>query len=272
MTQPLLAPWVKLDPVPHKYFDSLGNEYLSVSRILHFLQEEFDDQRVSYFSARKVLRAEMPGREPSEQEIQLRQRALLVMWKQKNTDSVTIGKYIHDCIEQYLKFGILPAEDPKMYTAAPQIASTYLSGNRQSFVEECLYSKKYFIAGTSDFLGMRMAGQSPVIDISDYKTNASKGIEYSSQYGNWLKGPVSHMEDCSYNKYALQLSLYAWMLEEHGFRPGRLRLIFVPPTDPEKHFAIPIPYMRAEVQEILSYLEAAGEIRLRQTAEVGEWN
>ena len=66
--------------------------------------------------------------------------------------------------------------------------------------------------------------------------------------------PVSHLEDCNYNKYCLQLSSYAYLDEiEHGYHPGQLRIIFIPPTDTTKWNVIPVPYMRAEVKALFEW-------------------
>lgn len=270
----LLAHKVKLEPVEHKYFDTDGREYISISKVLSMLHEPFDAERISYYSARKQLRHEMnPSAkgdakawkvQPSEAQIELRQKALQMQWKQKNKESIDIGSFIHQSIETMLQFGVLP-DDKNLADATESILKEHLSGYQEFYVEEVLYSNKYLVAGTSDFIGRKVGGDNPVMEISDYKTNASKGIVFSSDYNKWLNFPVAHLEDCNYIHYALQLSFYALMMEEHGYRPGRLRLIYIPPTDPQKYFAIPIPYLKLEVEAILEYLASTGKILRNET-------
>lgn len=275
MSSSLLPRLVTLDPGPHKYFDVYGNEYLSVSSIKKMLVEPFDADRVSYLSARKQLRAELFAQgkfsEPTEDQIQFRAKALRMQWAATNKDGIDSGNVVHDASEQYLKYKILPADNQVLAWAVKAVCDDVLLPGVQAFYsEEVLYSKKYFIAGTADFLGQVRGGAVPVINIDDFKTNKSKGIQYHSEYGKWMLGPVSHLEACSYNDYVIQLSLYAYMLEEHGYRPGRMRLIYMHPDKPDRYQIIPVPYMKQTILDILSYLEAAGKIRLREPAEI-QW-
>ena len=32
-----------------------------------------------------------------------------------------------------------------------------------------------------------------------------------------MKSPLKHLDDCNYNHYRLQISTYAWMLEQEGY-------------------------------------------------------
>lgn len=284
----LLPSFVKLEPVAHRYFDPYGCEYLSVSAIKKMLTEPFDPKVVSYFSARKQLRVEMAAQgrtgEPIEEDIQRRAKALRFQWEAKNKDGIDSGNVVHNAAEDYLKHKLLPA-DERLGRAIKLVCDTViLPGVQIPYSEEVIYSKKYYIAGTADFLGQVKGGKFPVINIDDFKTNKSKGIQYHSEYGNWMKAvefdkeytgvippdPVAHLEACSYNDYVLQLSLYAHMLEEHGYRPARMRLIYMHPDDPENYQVIPVPYMRQTILDILSYLEAAGKIRLRTPAKI-QW-
>ena len=51
-----------------------------------------------------------------------------------------------------------------------------------------------------------------LFDINDYKTN--KVINFYSQYAKKLLPPMDHLDDCQYNIYALQLSIYAYFYEQ----------------------------------------------------------
>ena len=37
-----------------------------------------------------------------------------------------------------------------------------------------------------------------------------------------MKPPVNHLMDCNYIHYELQISMYAWMLQQFGFVPRNL--------------------------------------------------
>lgn len=263
---PLLPEFVKLEPTAHKYFAQTGEEYLSVSKVLHHVEPLFDSERISYFKARKEcrveLRTDVTGIEPDESMIRFRQKILLAQWADKNRASTDVGTRIHNCIENYAKTK-MPCGDLEYDQAAHSVWLKYLAEYKIFHAEEVLYSKFFRVAGTADFLGIRKGGKSPVVDIVDYKTNASKGIVHRSDYNNYLLEPVQHMEQCNYNHYCLQQSIYMRFLEEHGFTPGQIRLIYIPPTDPLNHFPIPVPYLKLEAEAILLHLNSKGILHAR---------
>ena len=51
--------------------------------------------------------------------------------------------------------------------------------------------------------------------IDDIKTNKEIKVENKWQK---MKDPIKHMDDCNYNHYVIQMSTYAWMLEQFGYK------------------------------------------------------
>jgi len=99
------------------------------------------------------------------------------------------------------------------------------------------------------------------MDFYDYKTNLSQGIRYDSigwnknpikHYNRFMFSPLNHLEDCNYNKYAMQLSSYAYMAEiTYGVKVGKLFIIFIWLDGTKyKYKFIPVPYMRMEAAAI----------------------
>lgn len=270
----LLPSYVKLEPISHRYYSSDGDEYISVSKSLHHIEEPFNKELISYASAKKQLKIELKtektGIQPSEDQIKMRQQILLAQWADKNKRSTDHGTLIHNTIENYLKSGGVSCGNEELDGMARSVYETYLKEYKTFYAEEVLYSAHFNLAGTSDFLGVRKGGKKPVIDIVDYKTNASKGIQFRSEYGKFLLEPVSHLEHCNYIHYCLQQSIYGRMLEDHGYTVGQIRLIYIPPETPAMHFPIPVPYMKKEAEAILLYLNSKGILRgrARQTIRV----
>lgn len=83
----------------------------------------------------------------------------------------------------------------------------YLCGQ----VDKCNFRQVEFTRGIVD----------TYVDIDDYKTN--KEIELENPFQK-MKEPISHLDDCNYNHYALQISLYAYMLEQKGYKIGTLSI------------------------------------------------
>ncbi len=133
----------------------------------------------------------------------------------------------------------------------------------KAFNEVILHSQKYKIAGTTDKLCFRTKKIDGVVDIYDYKTNESRGIEFENKYGDFFAPPLNHLEDCNYVKYAMQLSSYGVMAQEmFNCKIGKLAIIFIPPTDPNNWIKIPVPYMKHEAVSLME----------KNTPIVDQWN
>lgn len=91
------------------------------------------------------------------------------------------------------------------------------------YPEHMVYLKSAGICGQSDLVEV-VNGR---VNIIDYKTN--KEIKTES-FRNWegisekMLDPVSNLDDCNFNHYALQLSIYMYMILKHNPRllPGTI--------------------------------------------------
>lgn len=261
MEKPLIPVIVSLEEATHVYSDEMGQIYDSWSSRIKQFQEPFNDMIRSKQSAKKHLQ-ETLQRIPTEAEVEKQARVFLRSWKENNKESTDYGTMIHRLCEEYSVYGVIDEaifddcpfvlteeQKEKIREAIPDMASKYLTGFRKTYNEQIIYSLRRKNAGTCDFVGMRVGGKSPILDLKDFKTNKSKGIEHYSKYGNRLFAPLDGLEDCNFNTYALQLSDYAFMLEEeHGFRIGSLAIIYFPFGDPRQHRELYVPYMREEVR------------------------
>lgn len=232
---------VYLEPEQHRYFSrSTGREFKSNSKLFNFVKEPFDSNMMSWMSAGKIIREDTSGKKLDQATVaqQLRDE-----WKANNKRSTDHGTRIHNALEL---FGQTTQVKDKELEKCVRAVYHMLRHYPVTYQEEVIYSAKYGVAGTMDKPCMRTTGKKSVVDIWDYKTNVSKGITYSSEYGKRLKKPFDHLEECSYVEYAIKMSCYAVMLEELGFRPGSLWLIYLDPFNLDNPQKIPIPYMKME--------------------------
>lgn len=220
---------VKLEPVQHKYFDADGNEYMSVTTLLKNISEKFEDT-IAYKRASDATRAE---------------------WKEKGRVASDHGTRIHNALELYSQTGQILEENSDLEAAIKSISAEY-GGYNKSYDELCLYSEKYMVAGTTDKLCTISNRRDCDVDIADFKTNISKGIQFYSDYNKRLFPPFDHLHDCNYVKYSFQLSIYAYFFEQlTGRRVRQLYIHFIPPDDMLKHRKIPVLYMKNDVKLLL---------------------
>lgn len=78
-----------------------------------------------------------------------------------------------------------------------------------------------------------------------------------------MRPPVEHLMSCTWIEYCLQLSLYAYMLEEMGFIIDSLTMEHFPHIEPEapagavapRSVIDIVPYLRNDVHLILKHLD-----------------
>lgn len=88
--------------------------------------------------------------------------------------------------------------------------------------------KKMDYAGTIDFLAWNKKKQ--CYSIIDWKT--SKSFDTGNNFGNYLKAPFEHIQECNTAEYSLQLSLYKMILEKYtSIRIQELILFQIPNKD-----------------------------------------
>lgn len=111
------------------------------------------------------------------------------------------------------------------------------------YPELLLWNDKYMIAGQADKVFIKTDKDTGIryIDIDDYKTNKKIKTENKHQY---MKSPLEYLSDCNYNHYRLQISTYAWMLEQFGFEVNNTAF-----THFNKMYQF--QYMRGEVKKML---------------------
>lgn len=239
--------YIRFEEDRHQYFDPEDNEYTSVSRVLGGIKPEFDKERIAAAVAKR------DGRTRGD---------VLAEWDAKRDSAAEWGTKVHNALEVWFRDGVLQIEDPKFQETVGWLSSTIFSGYHMTMEEKLMFSRAHHVAGTADKVCFRQRSKNTLVDYYDYKTNESKGITFDStgidkrsaktkHYNRFLQNPVGHMEDCNYNIYALQLSIYAFLGEiEYNWKPGRLGIVFI-----DKHFdctILPVPYLRDEAKAILS--------------------
>lgn len=138
------------------------------------------------------------------------------LWSKKNEESKILGTKFHNWKEdkQY-KEGEAEYKGIKYQVIEDYILEDLKEG---VYPEIRIWNNKFKIAGTVDQLIMY---SDKTFSINDFKSNLE--IVERNEYDRMLP-PISHLEDCNYVHYTLQLSLYAWMLEEMGYKCRDLQI------------------------------------------------
>ena len=232
----------------HKYNDTMGNEYLSVTTLIHDYYNNFD---AAYWAHKKA-------REQGKSE-----KAILAEWDRIRDEACSRGTKTHngleDAIKEVSKFkkaiqyltdtnsgrvitiADIPAFIPQpldvdkfieatdnKYPEIYRVFKFYTDKGYIIYSEIGAYLMDYLVSGTIDIFCYRPTD----FVILDWKTNRD-GLKFEAGYykkdkttipnqltNEWIPQPrkkmlppVSHLADCNGMHYSLQLSMYAIMAE-----------------------------------------------------------
>lgn len=257
----------------HSYKSIEADEikWISVTSLVSSLKESFDAaavaQRVS-----KSKKSKWYGIAPDK---------IIELWNNESDRAVTLGTFYHNQREADIcslssieKEGIpIPIYSPILDGEIKKAPNQKLTDG--VYPEHMVYLKSIGICGQSDLVEV-VNGK---IYIIDYKTN--KEIKKES-FKDWegvskkMLSPVLHLDDCNFNHYSLQLSIYMYIMLKHNpkYKAGDMyihHIIFeevgkdeygYPITkyadngDPIVKEVIPIkvPYLKDEVISIINWL------------------
>lgn len=149
-----------------------------------------------------------------------------------------------------------------VYSSIYECLRFHLLRGRTLYTEVRLYHPDYYIAGTVDLV---IIYPDKTVYVIDWKTNKDELLfesGYFKKEGNiktnkfiktnndFLKFPLSNIENCKGNLYTLQLSLYGYILEEWGFKLIGLELFHIR-NGKEKSYKI--KYLKNSIEKLFKF-------------------
>lgn len=156
---------------------------------------------------------------------------ILDIWKAEGERATTLGTWYHNQRENdIISLGEMERNGLVVPIIKPIIEDGVKYAPEQKlkdgiYPEHFVYLKSAGICGQIDYLEV----VNSIINIKDYKTN--KEIKTES-YVNWegisdkMAAPLNHLDDCNFYHYALQMSIYAYIVHKHNprLKVGKLTL------------------------------------------------
>lgn len=190
----------------HTYISDSGDNYISTTRLIKQYEQWKDWNEIARRYAEKNKK--------TVEEVQ-------AAWREEGRKAIDKGIAYHNKMEADLIEQMNIEVEGRSYQVFPtplqdgiKIALG-LKLDEGVYPELIVYSHKYKVAGQADVVEI-VNGK---INIIDYKT--SKEIKMES-YKHWrhghemLKFPVSHLMNCNFNTYSLQLNIYMFLLKGHN--------------------------------------------------------
>lgn len=224
----------------HQYFNDEGVQYISATTFLHEFQVPFEKEKFAALKAPKL------GISVEE---------VLEMWKQNAIEACKFGTKTHLIMENFILGKEKKDEHISLYESFNSIVADDFKWAKKVWSEKLLYSDEYKIAGTADLI---IEHNDDEFSVGDFKTN--KKIDFCNQWGQRMLDPISHLSDCNYNLYSLQLSLYAYLFSKISGK--KCRKVFLMHLNDDKWNLIPCNNMEYEIKAMLRWYVKNQEVKV----------
>lgn len=235
------------DEGPHKYTDTLGNEYKSVTTLIHDYVPQFDAAKWAHIKAKEQNKTESQikkewdkikneacnrgnkthnGIEDAIKEVSMFKNAIKYLERTESGRCITIAD-IPNLIPVPLDVEKFKEATNNKYQKIYDVFDFYTQRGYIIYSEIGAYLMDTLVSGTIDIFCYRPDN----FVILDWKTNRD-GLKFEAGYykkdkttipnqltNEWVKKhetmlpPVAHLDNCNGMHYSLQLSMYAYMAE-----------------------------------------------------------
>jgi len=208
------------DDHSYRSLDDSNIDWISVTTLVSHFKKPFDAKKTAA-KVTKNKNSKWFGIEPD---------VIQKIWNDESDRSITLGTWYHNQRENDLcslasmeREGVtVPVFKPNEVREGVKVAPSQKL-EPGVYPEHMVYLRSAGICGQSDLVEV-VNGK---VNIIDYKTN--KEIKKES-YVNWegvsdkMAPPVDSLDDCNFYHYALQLSIYMYIILKHNpkLKPGRI--------------------------------------------------
>ncbi len=208
---------------------------------------------------------------------------ILQAWENESQRAIKLGNFYHNQRESdLLNFKTIEREGVKVPIIKPLFDNdTGVKIAPKQKLDEGVYPEHFVYLKSSSLCGQADLVEvvNGHVNITDYKTN--KEIK-NKGFKNWegitakMYNPLNHLDDCNFNHYSMQMSIYMYIILKHNpkLKPGKLILQHVkfkqlgedkngypinehidgePVLD--KVIMYDIPYLRDEVISLIKWLK-----------------
>jgi hypothetical protein len=247
-------------------------QWISVTKLVEQFKEPFDKKAVAERCS-KGKNPKYAGRNPEE---------IIAAWDEENERATKLGSWYHNERERdTLQCSTITRDGIELSIINPLIEGKVKFAPEQTltegiYPEHLVYLRSASICGQAD----RVEVYNNRVDVYDYKTSKEiklRGHEFYDGKRKMLLGPLRHLEDCEFNHYALQLSIYMYIILKYNYNldPGVLEIHHIEfEVEDLNRFGYPIhaldpmgnpivkavnpiklPYLKKEVISVLKWLQ-----------------
>lgn len=191
------------------------------------------------------------------EEYETKRSELDAEWKKKNDDAKAAGTATHEYLHNLLctepdkcKVYGIPTDQYKL-----EKAETFLNSNGlfPEFRMEIRLDKDHLLVGIADLI-IKDGNSIKIIDYkSDDKIDRDSHYDVAKKKKKCMKYPLSKLPDCNLVHYQLQLSIYAWMLQQMNpdFVINSLEVIQIKDNKVKKVYIV--DYLQKDVEHLIKW-------------------
>jgi len=273
---------VAYNDLKHIYFNKLtGEPYISVTTLIHSYEPEFNElffarykalEELTDYDRFSLIRQQLLNTQifkydlleklkVNRDEFETKVQEIINNWHNTRDEACEHGTFVHSLYEEM--FYGKTHFDLSNYDS-PDVCGEFkcVKGYYPKKLEEGMYPE-YLVSWVSPE-GLHISGQVDLLclkgnelRIYDYKTNKQikkRGYFNSAKKKNvCMKYPLNDLESCNYNTYQMQLSTYAYMVQQLNpeVEVKELKLIHI---DREgKQTIYPCKYLKEEVERMIKH-------------------
>ncbi len=228
---------ITLERDEHKYILATNPnlEFVSATTFISQFFEKFEAERI----AKKLVASSPRYRGMTVEDV-------LAMWR----ESADYGTKVHEELENHILHQDI-LKEPKAVHGMNWLNKYKMKSNFEVYPEVIIYSEELRISGTIDLLLFDKNSNNYII--MDWKT--SKKIDTKSYKNKRGILPESaNIEDSKFNHYALQLSLYRYLLEEYYNIEVTQHLILH--LKDQECIGLHVPYMKSNIIKMVQSLRS----------------
>jgi len=248
---------IEFDEPTHKYtIKGESNKWISCTGFLHDFFPHFDPDKTidKMMASPKWLESKYYGKTKN----QIKEE-----WSNSGKEASGAGTAMHLAIEQYMH-GSPEVIEPSIKDSIEWKYFTNFwndcGGDLVPYRSEWeVYSEPHKLAGSIDMIYYRKSDNKYVI----YDWKRSKEIKTDNRFENGY-GPTSHLPNCNYWHYTLQLNVYKWFLETYyGLEIADLYIVILHP-DNTNYRRMRLNMLPDEVKEMLECRKRALDLGVSQ--------
>ena len=241
---------ITFDEATHKYTIDGSRYDISCTGFVHSFFGEFDADAI----IKKMMASPnwKPGGASYEKYNGMSPDGIKGLWASSGAEASEAGTRMHLDIEHYYNASPIGNFAPDNWEANPSVEWDYFMAYEkkwripQGFVpfrtEWLVFNDQIRLAGSIDMVYLKPDG---TFAIYDWKR--SKEIKFENKYQKGLS-PISHLHDCNYWHYSLQLNIYRRILEKfYNVVVSELALVILHPNN-KSYQIVKLNMMDDEVQ------------------------